>query len=761
MDFQKGGKKMEKIFAGLIAAAIMITAVLPMAVLPILGASVEPITVGNWQAGNATSECCQASTYTGKTYQYSYKIDWSLVGTDYSVNATFPDGHTNTITISNNNGTHFDWSATNPIGCVIVKGGTSANIFSYDPQVGSDTGLYAPNNPNNNQPYGVSHVTFCWNLTLAAPSIRIDKIASVEDAFVGDKIWYNYTVRPGNVPLSNVTVIDNVTGSAAYVTGDTNGNNLLDPGETWIFTAYYIASAGDVGVLTNNATASGYYGGIKLEAWDTSSVNIWALSVNKTAATSFTRTYSWTIEKVGNLTEVEFMLGEVPETLPVGYNVTVDASYTDSNWTVTGTITVVNPAPIDAVINSIADIVSPDIAATVDFGVGVTFPYTLPAGGTLTGTYTASLPDNSSRTNTVTVTMQNYEYGLAEKVPSGTTSFNATACVNFTKAKINEIDKRISVKDDHYGYLGEVRAEDELPYTFGYSYGWPLSGEPGTYKLTNTASFETCDTKTTGSANWTVTVTVYGRIEAFKFYDANLNGVWDEGEPAVEGFKIQLLYANGTLIDEQFTNATGWVCFTVPERGTYKVSEVMPVNWVNTTATCYTVEVPGTAQPVKFGNVCLDPGHGGKTIGFWSNKNGQALININDVAKLNALNLYKPSGWAYPPFSSDLSTAKSQIRNYLLSANAKDMSWMLSAQLIGTMLNVQKGFLSNSTMVYVGPSSYVPTGFISIGEIIENANNALSGSDKAAQAYWKDLCDGLNNNWYYFVCPAPCYPIVY
>ncbi len=151
-----------------------------------------------------------------------------------------------------------------------------------------------------------------------------------------------------------------------------------------------------------------------------------------------------------------------------------------------------------------------------------------------------------------------------------------------------------------------------------------------------------------------------------------------------------------------------------------------------------------------FGNVCLKPGEGGKTLGFWANKNGQALITPDDVSLLNGLNLYKPTGWTYPPFANT-----AQIGNYLLKVTAKDIRWMLSAQLIATKLNVLHGFLSNSTIVYVGPSSYVPTGFITIGEILDNAYNALSGT-RAEQEYWKDLLDGLNNNRFPFLCSEPC-----
>jgi len=84
---------------------------------------------------------------------------------------------------------------------------------------------------------------------------------------------------------------------------------------------------------------------------------------------------------------------------------------------------------------------------------------------------------------------------------------------------------------------------------------------------------------------------------------------------------------------------------------------------------------------------------------------------------------------------------------------------MLSAQLIATALNVRHGYLSNSTIVYVEPSTYVPSGFITIEEIIINANTALSnGYTRAEQTYWKNILDWLNNNKLYFVCPEPCEP---
>jgi len=318
----------------------------------------------------------------------------------------------------------------------------------------------------------------------------------------------------------------------------------------------------------------------------------------------------------------------------------------------------------------------------------------------------------------------------------------------------------------------EINVDD----TNGYSWTFSSSGSvtydktftcecEGTYEYVNTATIR----ETGQSASATVTVVCLtppsATISGVKYYDANLNGIRDPGEVGIAGWKIELYryddYMGWVLVDTAYTGSDGSYTFTVTIAGTYRVVEVMPSGmWVQTAPGSgyyeITVELGQTYTGFDFGNICLMQGTGGKTIGFWSNKNGQALITFTDISALNALNLYTPSGWMYPPF-----TDKTQIKNYLLSATAKDMRWMLSAQLIATKLNVLHGFLSGSTIVYVGPSSYVPSGFISINEIMENANNALAGTDRAAQGYWKNLLDGLNNNWLPFVCPEPCYPIVY
>lgn len=68
--------------------------------------------------------------------------------------------------------------------------------------------------------------------------VNITKVAfplSLPDE--GGNITFTYRVNnPGVVPLSNVTVVDDKCSAMSGKLGDTNGNNLLDINEVWIYT---------------------------------------------------------------------------------------------------------------------------------------------------------------------------------------------------------------------------------------------------------------------------------------------------------------------------------------------------------------------------------------------------------------------------------------------------------------------------------------------------------------------------------------------
>ncbi|CAN5697113.1 hypothetical protein BH23PLA1_BH23PLA1_32940 [soil metagenome] len=97
----------------------------------------------------------------------------------------------------------------------------------------------------------------------AAPGINIVKQTNGENAdvgpgptlLIGSMATFDYLVtNTGNVALANIIVTDDQGLTPVFVRGDINGNGLLDLGETWVYTATTLVTAG---LYTNIGTAMG------------------------------------------------------------------------------------------------------------------------------------------------------------------------------------------------------------------------------------------------------------------------------------------------------------------------------------------------------------------------------------------------------------------------------------------------------------------------------------------------------------------------
>ncbi|NMM64037.1 hypothetical protein HBE96_15425 [Clostridium sp. P21] len=251
----------------------------------------------------------------------------------------------------------------------------------------------------------------------------------------------------------------------------------------------------------------------------TVTVNCYALQVSKDVNTALIRTYNWDITKTADKSNITLSTGQ---SLPVNYTVTVSETSVDSGWAVSGNITVHNPAPIDAVINSITDIISPNIAATA--ACGVSFPYTLAAGGTLNCTYSANLPNGDERTNTATAILQNFDYGFnGTSVPDGTTEFIGTATINFSNATITEVNKCVTVEDTLQGILGNLCVGvDNLPKTFVYTRQIGPFATCGEFEVTNTASVINDEGSVLAHDEWTVHVHIPCRGLMFRMVNSSI-----------------------------------------------------------------------------------------------------------------------------------------------------------------------------------------------------------------------------------------------
>jgi len=273
------------------------------------------------------------------------------------------------------------------------------------------------------------------------------------------------------------------TGLADIVLGGSGsgiyGRYKLSGGASHFYTPYYDLSELEAtvyytGVLDNNPqlTISDYCPGLDYEE----------LTVSKTAETSYTRTHSWDIAKKVE-TEDGWMKdgyakiwlyidGHGDETATWTVDVTY-GGYTDSDWNVTGLISIANTGTLDAVITCIDDVLA---GTQISVTCPVALPYVLPAGQTLLCTYSEN--GHFTGTNVATVTTERDVYSSQADVTWGEPT--------------TEVNKTVSIRDisDLFGAvdLGSVTAPNNARFTYSKAFAWADYGAEGSYFYANTAT---------------------------------------------------------------------------------------------------------------------------------------------------------------------------------------------------------------------------------------------------------------------------------
>ena len=248
-----------------------------------------------------------------------------------------------------------------------------------------------------------------------------------------------------------------------------------------------------------------------------------------------------------------------------------------------------------------------------------------------------------------------------------------------------------------------------------------------------------------------------GTINVIKFYDANANGINDDGQLIV-GWRIRI------------QDSVDYIRFTpvsiIVDPDDYVITESDPVetSWHHTTPNPVNITLHDGDNPtIVFGNLCLGPG-GGLTLGFWSNKNGQATMNDGgtlcpELSLLNALCLRNATGG-----DADFACNYTAFRNFLLGANATNMANMLSAQLAAMELNVEAGFVNPGSLIYApGAASANALGYATVGAVMAEAAAELCAhgytpAGNAFRSYQESLKNALDkaNNNLNFVQATPC-----
>jgi len=309
-----------------------------------------------------------------------------------------------------------------------------------------------------------------------------------------------------------------------------------------------------------------------------------------------------------------------------------------------------------------------------------------------------------------------------------------------------------------------ITTADVAPCTAGQP-GYCTTDNPGgEYKVwvSSVSTFENNSSKTDNFKVQENPFPPQGLLKVLKFYDGNANGIFDATDTEIVGWEthVGLQTTFDTIFETKDTPVS--IVVLAPSCYTAQEGDIADPNhsWVHTNASIQSksVPVPGTAE-IDFGNVCLGAG-GGLTLGFWSNKNGQALVNTNtgnvsvcgaslpasDLAWLVSLNLRDGAGANFDP------TTYTAFRTWILSANATNMAYMLSAQLAAMELNVLNGKVSGSAIVYAPGTG--GSDFKSVCTLMGLANtelglhgSVLSGSSfRAYQEALKNALDRANND---------------
>jgi len=319
------------------------------------------------------------------------------------------------------------------------------------------------------------------------------------------------------------------------------------------------------------------------------------LSVVKTAETSFTRTHNWDLEKTVDPADVKLYApgGTGSGTATVNWTVAVDyLGYTDSNYNLTGTVTVTNVGGLAATVNGLADAMQLNsapypvtVVCPVDFGIGAL----LAVGASIQCSYTVTdIPKAialAGGTNQVSIT-----------TAAGNTYTSDAVPVVWSAMPASEANATVTVTD--VSEIGGTRtetitaAEGDSTITYSNVFAWSDYEECGDYSYDNTATLMSGET-TLDTDSETVNV----HVQCLIF----------DGETAWA--------ANGAAGKDRYTSKGNWATY---------------VTYVSGTTATYPIYA---GQTTLIGTATITPVTGGVTVTVdlddaWAYAEGGANLKI-------------------------------------------------------------------------------------------------------------------------------------
>ena len=373
--------------------------------------------------------------HSGTAGQFAGSSLWTVV-----VNKTETLGNyqvTGSITINNPNGYPVDFSVSDSLGGTVACPAYQVPAYgsivcSYAVSPGSQVGQNTATIRVSGKPDVVASATIGWTEKLIGyPTVNVVDAAEAE-VWLGTASGYavfQYT-RDFTCPANPALYVNGM-----YSFSRVNTASIEETGQS------------DTETVTVNCTLP-------------------ALQVSKTAAGTYDRTVTWTLDKS---VDDDYHSGYAGQTAGSStWTVVADKTETFGNYKVTGSISVYNPAAISQTF-SVSDMLSDGTVASVSCDMT-----TIPAGDTATCTYEAFPADGSATLNTATVSA----LGNADKT--------ATASVSFTGKLIGYDEGTLS--DPRFGYSELISGDmtETFPESFACSSEPSDYGNDGHYQYTVT-----------------------------------------------------------------------------------------------------------------------------------------------------------------------------------------------------------------------------------------------------------------------------------
>ena len=217
-------------------------------------------------------------------------------------------------------------------------------------------------------------------------------------------------------------------------------------------------------------------------------VKCYDLTLEGTAATSLTRTWTWSIDKTTSTGSLTLEPGQAGE---VRYAVALSAQSADSQWAAAGRLTVRNPSPVAASLAS--------LTATAA-GAGATLsgcPATVPARGSVECPWSASLASAAGGPLALNAI-------LADSSAFNRSSYSGSGSVDFSGAAVTKVDESAAVSDSFRGGAARELGTVTAPAGgFEYVESVAATNKCGTSTVSNVAAFRTPSGRTGTDATTT------------------------------------------------------------------------------------------------------------------------------------------------------------------------------------------------------------------------------------------------------------------